>query len=298
MVRRPKNHPASKERKKRLFYRKIHRQKQNRLSRSIAANKRAILEIFADFPELVRETLTEEILHPKPRRRRMGSRWSLSSSSPRRPAPRLQAEVFDFSLFFSGVTARLEAAFPSIILAVTKAYEQGASKILNRRGDQVKIDQLVDQEAVQLIATRQVPFIQTLTLDLVNQTREIVAQGLEDGKSTIDIRDQLMEEIPEMADWRSERVARSEIIWAHGEGFERTVKEAGIDETKWTTAKDKKVCPICEYYHNKQFKTDRPRTEVMPKNVDQAKDLYNAGYNLLPVTNSHPNCRCLKVADL
>lgn len=82
---------------------------------------------------------------------------------------------------------------------------------------------------------------------LLNRSREVIALNLTEGVTSISkIKKQVAKVLDEEKEWRVERVVQNELVGAYNEGSYRTYQASGIvNETKWITASDERVCPIC-----------------------------------------------------
>lgn len=264
----PKMRERKKKKKRKLFNLKIQKQKREKMGPLIRANKRDIVAMFSGFEEDL------ELAFPS-------------------------QESFNAMLLFGNFFQRYEEGMSSIGIHVGKSFREGGNRVLDRHGNRVpQLSKVQDTEAVNILMTRQGSAIVGLHEELMVEARAIVALGIEDGKGIPEIRKDLQEAIPNMVDHRAERIARSEIVQAHAEGFEQTIKVNGIKKTDWVTHHDDKTCPYCKFLHGKTFSSSAPRKVGWPKNLDELKQWYKDGYNLVPMVNTHPHCRCAKVAHL
>ncbi len=127
---------------------------------------------------------------------------------------------------------------------------------------------------VQLLALRAFEQLRGFSSQMGGQLNTILAQGMIDGKSVIQIAREMFEKIDGLTEARALMIARTEIIHAHAEGTLDSFEELGIDKVsmrvEWSTAGDDRVCPQCATMEGKVFTIDRARGKI-------------------PL---HPNCRC------
>lgn len=114
---------------------------------------------------------------------------------------------------------------------------------------------------------------------LLNRAREVIARNLaEDFVDIEKIRDEVAETLDQERDWRTERIARTELFTAYAEAANRTYEESGlVEKLKWITAEDERTCEVCESNNNEVRKLG----EEFPSGDTQEP--------------AHVSCRCIKV---
>lgn len=127
---------------------------------------------------------------------------------------------------------------------------------------------------VKFLATRSFTGLQGITATMDSQLNLILAKGMADGSSVVQIAREMVDKIDGLTASRALTLARTEIINAHSEGqldaYDKLgIKELGI-QVEWSTAGDDRVCPICA------------AREGQIMSVDEAR-------GIIPI---HPNCRC------
>lgn len=93
---------------------------------------------------------------------------------------------------------------------------------------------------VDAIRDRETEFADEFANRISDEVRETVAAGWQDGKNSLEIRDDLQEKADEFGDWQAERIARQELHIASGEARNRYASEAGKVEV-WRTSGDNRV---------------------------------------------------------
>ena len=110
---------------------------------------------------------------------------------------------------------------------------------------------------------------------LVFNTREIITQGLIQGKS-VGIMASAISSRMGQSYKNAERLIRTETAHIHAEADRRAYKEAGVAEYEYMAAVNERTCDTCGALDGRRFK------------VDDAEP----GVNYPPI---HPNCRCTTV---
>ncbi len=101
--------------------------------------------------------------------------------------------------------------------------------------------------------------------------RQALITGFNAGESTDDIAKRVSQVFGDIADYRAQRIARTEIISASAQGSLTGYKESGVvDKVQYYTAMDERTCEYCNNYHDQ---------------------IYAIG-NEIPIP-LHPNCRCV-----
>ena len=168
---------------------------------------------------------------------------------------------------------------------LSDSFEKGSKRALDNSGNTIKLDEPVDQGAVDILVNQQTTYYDNLTEAESKKTNEIIAKGLEEGSSEADIVEEIKSEIKDISNTRASRIARTEIVKSHTVAQTETMKQAGIDEYNYITANDKKVSKICRKNQGAKGREKIYKTA-----------LAGTTENPLPVLNSHPNCRCVTVA--
>jgi len=165
------------------------------------------------------------------------------------------------------------------------SFEKGSKRVLDNSGDTIKLDEPVDQAAVDVLTTQQTVYYDNLTQAESKKTNQIIAKGLEDGETDEVISEEIEKSIKNISNKRALRIARTEIVKSHTIAQTETMSQAGIETYNYITSNDKKVSNICR-------KNQGPKGREKIYRTDQAGTVENP----LPVVNSHPNCRCTTVA--
>lgn len=127
---------------------------------------------------------------------------------------------------------------------------------------------------IELIYTRAYDQLEGITQDMSRAMSRILADGLANGLGPSRIAKTLKDSISGIERSRAERIARTEIIYAHAEGKLDGFAKLGMEEVgleaEWSTAGDDRVCQECNAMAGKAFK------------ISEA-------HGMIPL---HPNCRC------
>ena len=165
------------------------------------------------------------------------------------------------------------------------SFEKGSKRVLDNSGGTIKLDEPVDQQAVDILTQQQTEYYDNLSEAQSKKVNQIIAKGLESGETNQNIADQIKLNIKDISNTRALRISRTEIVKSHTLAQTETMSQAGIDEYNYITANDKKVSKIC-----KKNQGAKGRERIYKTS------LAGTAQNPLPVLNSHPNCRCVTVA--
>lgn len=110
---------------------------------------------------------------------------------------------------------------------------------------------------------------------LVFNTREILTQGLIQGKSIATMSMSLSEKVGQSYK-AAERLIRTESTHMHAESDRKAYEEAGVEEYEYMATLEARTCEVCGDLDGKHFKLKDAET----------------GVNYPPI---HPNCRCTTV---
>ena len=128
-------------------------------------------------------------------------------------------------------------------------------------------------EKVKLLASRVFTDLQNVTKDLETKMTRVLVDGLSQGLNPRDIARNLLK-TTDLSKTRAKTIARTEIIRAHAEGQLDSLERLGVEEVgvmvEWSTAGDRRVCPLCVPLDGTVLKISEARG-IIPR---------------------HPNCRC------
>lgn len=127
---------------------------------------------------------------------------------------------------------------------------------------------------IQLLATRSFEQLKGITASMGADMNQILAQGMIDGSSAIEIARNMTDRIDTLTNTRALLIAQTETIYAHAEGQLDSFQRLGVTElgvkAEWLTAGDDRVCPLCQANEGNIYTIDEAR-------------------GLIPL---HPRCRC------
>lgn len=109
----------------------------------------------------------------------------------------------------------------------------------------------------------------------VNGQQKDLLETLQIGISQGDTPKTIANEIKEnfrMTSWKSEQIARTEVVRTHNQSTLMAIRQGGITkEVKWLTSRRENICKVCKPLHGRIFNIDDPNMPIAPK---------------------HPNCNC------
>jgi len=191
-------------------------------------------------------------------------------------------EAIDFEdLFASSMIEELKDV-------VMSAYKEGGSRLLTVDGEKLDPFDVSPERIVDQLQTQDV-YLKRLSSDAEERVRQSLEQGVEQGKSLSEMKDDLVGDVEELTEHRAETIARSEVTKASSKGTQQAMDEAGVERVKVLAAIDDRTCEqgafewrssdgrtftSCREWHDEEFRREDAPT---------------------PVRDSHPNCRCALV---
>jgi len=135
---------------------------------------------------------------------------------------------------------------------------------------------------------RSFQFSEEITEETNDKLGKTLSDGVANGESIPQLRKRVETIFDEMKKYRSERIARSEVIRASNYGTEQAYKESGVVEAKiWLTAFDERTCEYCADMDGKTVDLDENFADKGDTIAGFAVDYEDVGAPPL-----HPNCRC------
>lgn len=137
--------------------------------------------------------------------------------------------------------------------------------------------------------------LRNITDDMATVLREELAQALVEGVNPREAARRLTDELEDIEATRARVLARTEIINSHATASLDRYEAAGTDGVavsgEFTTAGDRRVCPLCEAIEGQVFGIDEMRTATFQFEAsdDQPSSLSGSWPVRPPV---HPQCRC------
>ena len=132
----------------------------------------------------------------------------------------------------------------------------------------------------------------------VNDVRDTIAKGIEEGKDLRKVRTELMEKVDGWTEARAETVARTETLTAANQGSLAIMKKAGIEYKQWLAAPD--ACPFCRSLAEQvsaidsEYMLDDHSMDIPHKSRPGYTDAMSAKntYGDMTTPPVHPRCRC------
>lgn len=164
----------------------------------------------------------------------------------------------------------------------------------------VDVSEIVDEgrfdSGLQEIFSRTYENLQSVTNDIVEDVREELATGYQEGWSPSKTARNLTDRVDSIGKNRATLIARTETSNAHTAGFADRVEQAqdefdtdvGIRHVGRLTANDADVCPFCRGISDVTFTIE----EFTNLGAQWGSQTMRLG---IP---SHPNCRCAPVAEV
>lgn len=136
-----------------------------------------------------------------------------------------------------------------------------------KRGEFVPFDRRVLLSLQQNTYKYLFNFVESKQKDLM----KILREGIQEGMRAKDVADTIKQSF-KTTSWKSEQIARTEVVRTHGQSTKTAIKSAGVTkEYRWLTSKKENVCKVCAPLHGRIFQVDDPNAPM-------------------PVEDTHPNC--------
>lgn len=203
----------------------------------------------------------------------------------------------EFESIIDGLTAGLAVDWTifqaHIVEALAEEYRTGALKALKEvgRADLEATWNVVPTEAIQAINQHGTMLVEQIKGTTFNDLRTRIQEGLAEGKTVADIRNELMSD--GYTANRAEVIARTETAWALESGRAVAMKQSGMKSKTWLLAGD--PCPMCEgfaeYTAEKMVRLDQSFALAGESWDGTDGKSYTADRDIMhgPL---HPNCRC------
>jgi len=206
--------------------------------------------------------------------------------------------------FVAWLNEQLESEYLSVVSRdsneyIRKAYAEGlrrATRDLRDQGVDVSsdVDGLLDtfthRQALQDLYTRTFEDLRDVTRDMAQSIREELSTGLVEGENPRKVAKRITDRINSIGKYRSTLIARTEMMEAHSNAEINRLREveqdADVNVTvrhgSWETAKDDRVCSICQALAGITFTLDE--VENLSFRV--------GGYDYQLKPPAHPGGRC------
>jgi SPP1 gp7 family putative phage head morphogenesis protein len=188
---------------------------------------------------------------------------------------------------------------------VRAAYGRGlqhADTALNAEGVVLPDEQLatlfnapIHRDALQRLYTRNFSELEGITEAMNQQISRELADGFSRGLNPTAMARNLTDRIDKVGKHRATLLGRTETIRAHSTATLNRFEEAGVDtvtvRAEWTTAGDRRVCPICQTLEGRTMTVEEARSDTFTYQAsgDEAASL-SGTYPVQPP--AHPQCRC------
>jgi len=152
---------------------------------------------------------------------------------------------------------------------------------------------LVDRSIKKFIQERVFDFSEEITKETNKKLGKALAEGIEAGEGTATLKKRVSQLFASFEKYRSERIARSEVIRASNYGTEAGYEQSGVVEAKeWLTALDERNCQWCARLNGKKIKLGDNYFDKGDSYVGADGDKIDLDYENIQAPPLHPNCRC------
>lgn len=189
---------------------------------------------------------------------------------------------------------------------IRTAYKKGvqhAERALRRQGVEIQTEEVqnifrlpVHRDTLQTLFTRNYRLLEGITTDMDEEISRILTQGFAEGRNPNRIASQIDSAVDDIGIQRARTLARTEVINAHSESTIRRFEQAGVEDVRiraeWSTAGDRRVCPICKALSAQgvmSIETVKSGTFDFEPGENEQPSLAGKYPRKPP---AHPNCRC------
>lgn len=249
-----------------LFHRKINRRKYYGVHNGITKYRQVMIDVYQPFFDDLETLLT-----------------SLSREGLDKSTMVFEQDIGGLINTFLAPVRVSTSLFEKINHILLDAFRRGGKRVFNRRGDIIETHD-VDQSTLNALLQNQIKYLEGWDTELRLKIRDELVKGVREGKSFGEMKKGIMKHSRDITENRALCIARSEIVKASSEGTLQGLREAGIEDYLWLSARDNRVCLTCKDIDRGKSKWGKPP--------------YHVGTGPMPVTDTHPNCRCVIVADI
>lgn len=188
---------------------------------------------------------------------------------------------------------------------IRSAYGRGlehAATELRKQGIDVDVPELqpafalpVHEESLQLLFTRNYEALQGITDEVAKQISRELTNGFAQGWNPNEMAEELTDRVDSIGKTRATTLARTEVINAHAEGTLNRFERQGVDQVtiraEFTTAGDRRVCPLCASLEGRTVTIQEAREGTFQFNASENQpDSLSGTHPIKPPI--HPRCRC------
>lgn len=181
--------------------------------------------------------------------------------------------------------AKFEKKFNPLILAIVEENGKDAFKLIGMEDQELD---LTNPAVKEYLEERIFKISDDVNAETNKKLGKTLAEGTEAGEAIPALRKRVTTVFGAMKDYRSERIARSEVIRASNFATNEAYIQSGVVESKeWLTAMDERVCPYCNAMNGR---TVGLKTDFL-KDGDTVEG-YTVDYENVAAPPLHPSCRC------
>lgn len=188
---------------------------------------------------------------------------------------------------------------------VRSAYEKGmrhADRALAQEGATLQapdiataLDLPVQRQTLRRLYARNFRNLRDVTREMDRQISETLAEGFRQGENPTKIARRITDRVDAVGKHRATVLARTEVINAHATATLDRYEQQGVGEltvqAEWSTAGDRRVCPICQSLEGNVYTIQQARNGTFRFEADEDQRPSLSGtYPIKPP--AHPQCRC------
>lgn len=135
------------------------------------------------------------------------------------------------------------------------------------------------------------------SFEMTQETNTLIGKalklGVANGESIPDIRKRVERVFKDMEKYRSERIARSEVVRASNFATMEAYEQSGVvEKMEWLVTSDDRLCPLCEPLDGKSVKLGDSFFDKGDRHVGADGSELDLDYETIEHPPLHPNCRC------
>lgn len=194
--------------------------------------------------------------------------------------------------FFAGLESRANTLIVELGSKYQKAFKMGADKIMDSKGNKLSISKPDFKEVIKKLNKENLKYVKNITDSQRKKMLELIRQGIKEGKGYKQIAGNINTALKEISVSRADMIASTEINKAISRSMKDTMELNGFKTYMWITAGDNRVAPLDEALHRRIFKFGL-EGKMSVRGTDGK--IYTISKSPMPVTDSHPRCRCVIV---
>jgi SPP1 gp7 family putative phage head morphogenesis protein len=196
---------------------------------------------------------------------------------------------------FNTLNARMEQIKQSLPKILQLIMHSGGSKVLNKDGQKLAFKQPNYKLVIDKLMEDNLQYAKNLNEVQRQQILKQIRFGIKKGLTYNDMAANIVKKTTDIGLERAVMIASTESNKAHAQAMYETMELNGVKSYMWLTAGDDRVAPLDQALNNRIFKFNEPGT-MNVRGTDGKT--YTISASPRPVTDTHPRCRCVIIANV